>query len=482
MSLRNSRGVSAGICWTLLLLVGCAVPAERGERGPLMSLPDAWSGRTIGTSQPALSSEWWWDYADETARALVSEALAANPDLAGTAARLLQSVAAARLKTADREVTAGLALSAGRSKNNFIGFPLVAGVPVIRSSSYELALDLSWEPDVWGRLAAGEQAAVSDVRAAAADLAGARLSLVGATLAAWYGLVEATAQRALAVRTLGVWDRHAELVERRHRSGLRPALDRRTVAANRAAAAAELSERGRLEQAAIRSLEVLLGRYPSAELAATNSFPSLERSVPAGLPVELLQRRADLVAAEARLRSAEFRVDQARADFYPHLTLSGSMGMRGENPSDLFDDDFSVWSLFGHALQPLVDGDRLQSRWELVDARAAEAMAGFRSTLLAAVSEVETRLSADEWNAETEAALEVASREADAALSLAGDRYRGGLIDLVTLLDSQRSAHRAAGALLSLRYARVRNRIELHLALGGGFDVSSLGPGPEGTP
>lgn len=481
MSLCNSRAGIAGLCWGLLLLAGCDVPVERGERGPLMALPDAWSGRTVETSQPELSSEWWWDYTDETARALVAEALAANPDLAGMGARLLQSVAAARLKTADREVTAGLGLSAGRSKNNFIGFPLVAGVPVIRSSSYELALDLSWEPDVWGRLAAGEQAAVSDVRAAAADLAGARLSLVGATLAAWYGLVEATAQRALAERTLAVWDRHAEVVERRHRSGLRSALDRRTVAANRAAAAAELSQRGLLEQAAIRSLEVLLGRYPSAELAATNSFPSLERNVPAGLPVELLQRRADLVAAEARLRSAELRVDEARADFYPQVTLSGSVGMRGEDPSDLFDDDFSVWSLFGHALQPLVDGDRLQSRWELVDARAAEAMAGFRSTLLAAVSEVETRLSAEAWQAETEAALELASQEADAALSLADDRYRSGLIELVTLLDSQRSAHRAAGALLSLRYARVKNRIELHLALGGGFDIAALGSEPEGT-
>lgn len=469
--------------WTLLLTLGCSVPAERAERESLLNLPDAWSGRTNGASTAAaMSNDWWGDYADDTARALVTEALAANPDLAATAARLLQSVAAARLKTADRAFSAGLGLGAGRAKNNFIGFPLVAGVPVTRASTYELSLDLAWEADLWGRLAAGEQAAVSDLRAAAADLAGARLSLVGATLTAWYGLVEATAQRALAVRTLAVWDQHAEMVDRRHRSGLGSALDRRTVAANRAAAAAELSERGRLEQAAIRSLEVLLGRYPAAELAATSGFPDLASAVPAGLPAELLQRRADLVAAEARLLSAELRVDEARAAFYPRLTLSGSMGTRAESPAHLFDDEFSVWSLFGGAVQPLVDGERLQSRWELVDARAREALAAFRSTLLAAVSEVETRLSADRWLAETELALHDASREADAALNLAGDRYRTGLVELVTLLDSQRSSQRAAGALLSLRYARVRNRIELHLALGGGFDVASLGPVTEINP
>ena len=488
-----------------LIAASCSAPDARGERPPGVTLPQSWSSpaqtatteatieegtgggavaevtgeqtaEEAGEYMGAPAEEVWWSAADDTARALVDEAVANNPDLARTGARLLAAVGTAELITADGDVMASLGLGAARTKTNFIGFPFVAGVPVSRVSTYDLSLDISWEPDLWGRLAAGEQAALSDVQAAAADLAAARLSLVGATLNAWYGLLEAAAQRALAEETLRTWNENAALVDRRHRLGLRPALDRRTVAANRAAAEARWVDRQRLEQEAARSLEILLGRYPAAELAATDTFPSWAAPPEAGVPAELLHRRADLVAAEARLRSAELRVDEARADFYPRFTLTGSVGRRGQHFSDVLDDDFSIWSLMGGVVQPLVDGGRRQSRYDVMDAQAQEALSGFQSILLAAMAEVESLLAAEIWLADGEAALSEASHEADEALVLAQQRYRSGLINLITLLDAQRSSQQAASAWLGLRFARLRNRILLHLALGGGFDVASLGP------
>ncbi len=479
------------LAFLALMAASCSVPEARGERPDGLALPASWSSTAPtatgdsgdahtgdhGAAQVgAVVDQVWWSAADDTARALVHEALAKNPDLARTGARLLAALGTAELIAADGDVIANVGLGAARTKTNFIGFPFVAGVPVSRITTYDLSLDISWEPDLWGRLAAGEKAAVVDVQAAAADLAAARLSLVGATLNSWYALLEAAAQRTLAEETLATWDENTALVDRRHRLGLRPALDRRTVAANRAAAEASWIDRLRLEEEAARSLEILLGRYPAAELAATEGFPSWGAPPEAGVPAELLHRRADLAAAEARLRSAELRVDEARADFYPRFTLTGSVGARGQHFSDVFDDDYSVWSLLGGLVQPLLDGGRRQSRYDVIDAQAKEALAAFQSTLLAAMAEVESLLAAEVWLASGESALDEASREADEALVLARERYRSGLVSLITLLDAQRSSQQAASASLALRFARVRNRIHLHLALGGDFDVASLGP------
>ena len=144
--------------------------------------------------------------------------------------------------------------------------------------------------------------------------------------------------------------------------------------------------------------------------------------------------------------------------------------------SDLFDDDYSIWSLLGGAVQPLLDGGRLNARYDVMDAQAQEALSAFQSTLLAAMAEVESLLAGEIWLADLEAALSVVSREADEALVLAQQRYRSGLTNLITLLDAQRSSQLAGGEWLAQRFARVRNRIRLHMALGGDFSADSLSP------
>lgn len=454
------------------LLGGCETPPEARTRTVALEIPNDWSGADgIEATVPV---DWWTAFGGATLAALVAEALANNPDLKSLAARLDRARAQVDLVGAERLPTLDLDATASRTKRNFIGFPGGAGggdeVFATRTSLYGLSLATTWELDVWGRVAALQQAAIQDQQAVAADLAGARLSLAGNVARAWIDLVETTLQVDLAARNVESWQRTERLVRRRYEQGLRPALDLRLTASNRAGAEALLAQRERLREDAARRVDVLLGRYPSGELATTSGLPVLDPVVPPGLPVQLLARRADLAAAERRLESAELRVAASRAAFYPRLALTASVGTSAPHVGDVLDGDFGVWSILGQAVQPIFEGGRLRAEVEIAEADADAEIAFFTATLLAAFAEVEGALDADARLAAEEASLAVASEEANGARSLASERYASGLTDVVTLLEAERTANAADRSLLTARRARVAARIDLYMALGGGFD------------
>ncbi|RKY16349.1 MAG: hypothetical protein DRQ55_18160, partial [Planctomycetota bacterium] len=431
-----TRAVLVGL---LVLLAGCETPPERVERALEIELPSDWSGSTGGTEQ--LAGHWWAQLDDGVLGGLVQQALLANPDLTRAASRVAEARALAVVVGADLLPRLEAGLAAARTKTNFVGLPVGGdGLPTSRFSSYELSLGASWELDLWGRLADREEAALARADAAYVDLQGVRLSLAGAVLRAGLRLLEAQAQRDLAERSAESWRENDALVQRRYRQGLVPALAARQVGTSLAGALARVAERRRNEQDASIALSVLLGAPPELRLDAGQAFPALREELPAGLPVTLLARRPDLVAAERRLMAAELDGEAARKDFYPRLVLTGAVGTSSDQLSDLLDGDFGVWSIAGNLLQPIFEGGRLRAGVELADARAAAALADFASTLLTALGEVQSALLAEELLAEVEAALAQASEHATVARQLAADRYRSGLTDLLTLLDVQRLA------------------------------------------
>ena len=465
----------------LAALAACAPERQaRRTRDALpFGLPADWSAAQGDTAAPGLG--WWRDFGGQPLEALLREAQTANPDLAATAARLAAADALVDVVGADRLPQLDVGLDRNRSRQLFPGFPFAGSAPMATTSDvYRLALNASWELDLWGRLAAAEGAAARDAAAVAADLIAARLSLTGAVVRAWVGLIEAQQQLALAEDNLAAWTSSRELVERRYRSGLRSAVDLRLLRASEAAAAERLAARRQALGQASRTLELLLGRYPSADLAAAPDLPVLDTLAPPGLPTLLLARRPDLAAAELRLAAAELRIDQARADFYPRFALTGAYGTTSTDLDDLLSGDFRVWSVAGQLVQPLFQGGRLEARVAEADARSAEALALFTGAVLTACAEVEGALDAEALLAEREADLEVAAREARGGADLARDRYARGLLDVITLLETERGAQNAEIAVLTVRRARLDARVDLILALGGGFDAADAVPPADG--
>ena len=459
----------------LSLLVACASSPDVEYPELPYRAPTDWSAAAGTEIRPGTAGAgkafWWEEFGDPRLTALLQEALIGNPDLRATAARVARAAAQASIAGADSYPRAGLSAEGSRSRQNFVGLPIPGSTGIItnRFNSFGVSLDISWEIDLWGRLRAGHSAAIADSEAAWIDLQGAYLSLLGQVSKAWFAAVEARQQVRLAEVSVETYRDTHQQVETRFDRGLRPARDVRLAKSNLSSAEADLASRRRLEDRARRQLEILVGRYPAALVEAAGTLPTLDARVPSYLPADIVSHRPDLASLERRVAASRLRVDQARAALYPRISLTASGGTSSNELGDLVDGDFSVWRIAANAMQPLFQGGRLLAGIDVAEAGEHEALAQWVSATLRAYSEVESSLAAEAWLAESEASLRSASSEANAASDSTLERYSRGLDDIVTLLTAQRTAVQAESRLLDVQRQRLEARIDLHLALGGGF-------------
>ena len=423
--------------------------------------------------------EWLTSFGEPGLEAAVLSALEGNQDLRAAAARVDQAAAQARIAGADLYPQVSAGARSTRQKQRFIGFPIPGSggdePPSSLSTSYGVSLDVSWEADLWGRIRAGRRAAEADLLAAREELEAARLSLAAQTAKAWLAATEARLQRELAQRSVEAYRESYESIRRRYALGVRSALDLRLIATQLHGAEALLASREDQYARALRQLEILQGRYPSAQAEVGDDLPSLGDPVPAGLPAQMLERRPDLRAAERRLEAAGLRVAQAKAARYPTLRLTASGGLISNELSDIASGDFDVWSFATNFFAPLFQAGRLKAQVEGSEGVLEQNLYAYAAATLTAFQEVENALNSERLLRERQHALGNAAAQARAAEELADTQYRSGVSDILALLESQRRSLEAEGQLLSVRLQSLTNRIDLHLALGGGFEA---GPAP----
>jgi NodT family efflux transporter outer membrane factor (OMF) lipoprotein len=414
---------------------------------------------------------WWEDFDDPVLDTLVIHALERNHDLAAAAWRVNQSLALARIAGADLWPQVGLDARAARAKNNFIGLPIPGGGDVLTSysTSYDLGLAVSWEIDLWGRIRSAKSAATADFQASWAEFEGARLSVASQTARAWFDLIAARELKALAETTLVTFESTVDRTRQRYERGLTSSLDLRLALTNAANARAAVAAQERFEAAAARRVEVLTGRYPSGEVVSPDRLPDAPAAVPGGLPADLIARRPDLAALERRAAAAASRVSEAKASLYPRISLTAGGGTSSGELQDLVDPDFSVWNLAANILQPIFQGGRLRQNVKFNEAAVRAAVEDFAAGALRAYAEVENALTADATLAAELEHISEAARQSRAAERLADAQYRAGLTDFINVLESQRQAIRAESDLILARAERLAARVDLYLALGGGF-------------
>jgi multidrug efflux system outer membrane protein len=418
--------------------------------------------------------DWWTGFADPVLDSLVVEALGGNLDIHAALARVDAAAAAARITRADQWPQLSASARAQKSESKIIGLPIPGGdIITVRSEQYGVSLDLSWEIDLWGRIRKGEEASLAELEASWADLAAVRQSIAGQTAKAYFALLEAERQVAFADTSVESVSRTVEQVRHRYEQGVRSSLDLRIALTTLANVEALRVRRREQRDAAARQLEILLGRYPAAAVATGGSMPHLDGAVPGGLPSELLIRRPDLVAAERRYAAAESRVSQSRRAFFPRITLTGSSGTTSNDLEDLVDLDFGVWNIAAGLVQPIFQGGRLRANLSQSHARADLSLAAYVQALLRAFGEVEQTLTAETLLADRERHVAEAARQSRAAYRLAQREYDAGLADYISVLETQRSAISSSSELIAVQRERLDARINLHLALGGGFDIES---------
>ena len=460
--------ISLGACSTLQ-----GVPDMVGEAEMVFPVapeaPTVWAA--AGVVQGIPESDWLAQFNDETMIALVNEALVANPSLRAQYYAVQAAQAQARAIYGRSLPAVSASASAGGVSNYIEALDQRSN-----ETSYGLGLDASWQVDLWGRIRSGIDAAEADVLASEADLASAQLSIVAQTAIAWIDLNTALALERVAVETYEARQRTLDLTERRFARGLSTALGVRTARTSLASAEASIAARRQASANAVRRLEILVGRYPAAALEAPARIPELDPIHVAGNPAMLLSRRPDIAASEARLTAAGLRAEQARLAMLPGLTLSGSVSNSEDDISDIFDPSRFAARLIASLAAPIFNGGALKADADAARSRALAAVETYASATLAAWREVEDAITADQLLAKQEEAQSVALEEARLAEDLATRQYTNGLVSIFDLINSQTARLNAESNLISASASRAINRIQFHLALGGGLPVAAPAP------
>ena len=459
----RSAHLCAGVAVVALAaaLGGCALKAPpsttelQKEALPHTALPPAWTAG--GASAQPVAERWLASFDDPALTALVGESLAYNADLQVAAARVEQ--AGGYLKVASGSLLPSVGVAGVWSGASGSGGGLNG-----------IFLNASLELDVWGRLRYGEAAAQQQLLAVQADYAYARQSLAATVAKSWFVAIEASLQLAIVRDTLHSAETLLQLAQDRLRVGIG---NEQAVADAQASVS---SYRDTLRQTelsrvqALRALELLLGRYPAAEIAVAQALSPLPPPVPVGLPSQLLERRPDVVAAERRVAAAFNRVGEARAAQLPRISLTAGVSGISSDVLVLQDRNNPAWGIGGNLLAPLYQGGVLRAQVEIRSAEQKESVAAYAATGQRAFGEVEGALAAEFALRDRSVQLDAVVRDNERALQLALVQLRVGSADARAVQQRQLALYSARTARLKVQTEQLAQRVNLHLALGGAFD------------
>ncbi len=448
----------------LLVIAGCAAPPPSPTQPEILeeALPettDVAASWATAASKGAVEDGWLQSFGDQRLEALAEEVLMNNPGLQALSANLDGAAAAARQAGASLAPVVSIGGGAGASER--------AGV---NTQSAGAALNIGWELDVWGRLASAAASAEAAFEAAESDFEFARQSLVAQTAKAWFLATDASQQVAIADESVAIHTQLLEIAQVRQDVGRASAQD--VFLARSDLARAEEKQRSAQSalQASLRSLELLLGRYPSADIEAAENFLAVPPPVPAGVPSGILERRPDIVAAERRVVSAFQATESAIAAKLPSIGLSLAGGRSSSELIDLIGASQNFWSTAANFVAPIDVGGGLQAQVDIETAQQEAAIAAYGQAALRAFAEVEQALSNETLLAEREGFLEAASEDDQRAYDASKAQYDVGKIDMLSLLQMQARVLLSRAELVHLKSTRLAQRVDLHLALGGSFD------------
>ncbi|MDA3960280.1 MAG: efflux transporter outer membrane subunit [Planctomycetota bacterium] len=455
-----------GLLAASLLLSACVGnPDTREEVAEQQEVPMAeqWAE---GAADGKVADNWIDSFQDATLTAMVAEAMANNSSLAQVAGRVSEAEAQATLAGAQLKPTVSAALGATGTDGG---------------SAFGAGLQASWELDVWDRMGQAAEAAVQDLLAAQSDLVGARNLIAARVSDAWFLSISARQQLELATNIRNAYKATRETTEKRKNAGTAQPGELELARSDEASAEAKVREKEGALKNAQRALEILLGRYPGAELEVVPELPPLPAPPPAGMPSALLERRPDVVAADRRVNAAFNRTGSARAARMPRIQLTANVGTTSGSLSDALNPSNALWNLGAGLVAPIFDGGRLKAEQAVATAQQEQAVAGYRDVALNAFKEVEDGLSNDAVIRNRLTFIQASSDELDKALNIATKRYDAGVIDILALNQVQLRAFTAREQVVALRAEQLRQRVSLYLALGGDFESvpDDLAPSPE---
>jgi multidrug efflux system outer membrane protein len=484
MTTRASMRRFASLGFVIAFWSGCAVGPDY-ER-PIVDTPDSYrraESAPEATDEPESIAErgWWEVFDDQQLRLYLQEALENSWDIKIAAARVLQAAAAARVVRSQffPNIAAGGDVVAARASE--VGFPAVPPGTDPQETIGDVFVSMSaYEVDLWGRIRRASEAARAQLLATEAAQKAVRQTLVSQVAAAYLTLLELDYELDVVERSYDVRSSSLALTTAREEGGvasMQDVVQSRVLVASAAATRVDVLRRREQTE---NELCILLGRNPGPiQRGLRLREQPMRAEIPAGLPSSLLERRPDIRSAEGELIAANANIGEAKAAFFPQLSLTGAFGFQSVSLSDLFTSPARVWQ-FGPTLSlPIFTGGRLTGQYQFAKARFEEAQAQYKKTVQNAFREVSDALIQYQRSREFTERQEEATQARRDATELANTRYEGGVTSYLEVLYNEQELLEAELVLAQAIGSELLSVVEVYRALGGGWQTPADFPAPE---
>ena len=465
------------------LVAACALSAcGMAPFGPNFQRPALDLPTTLTSSGTATSVDWlvWWKgFNDPVLDGLLQEAASNSQDLALATARIAEARATLDQNASNFYPSVDLNASATRRRASENSASFQPGANPY-SNDRQLGLSASYELDFWGKYARADEAAKARLLAQAASRGTVLTTLYANVAQSYFALRALDAQQTLGEQTLATRTENLRLQNRRFTAGVIGELDLRQAESEAAGIQAALQQTVQNRSNAESSLAVLLGRKPTdianPVLARGADLGTLyaAQAIPADLPSDVLTRRPDVVAAEQNLIAANADIGQARAAYFPKLSLTAGLGYQSKDLSDLFNPASLLWNLVGNLTQPIFRAGAIDAVVAASNARQQQALATYTQTVQNAFRDVHDALNNVAAGRDITATTAKRIDALRSTLRLADLRYKNGYSSYLDVLNAQRDLAQAESGLIDIQRGQLNAVVSLYKALGGGWDAASV--------
>jgi outer membrane protein, multidrug efflux system len=464
--------------FSLVLLAGCTVGPNYHR--PDVAVAPTWKEqppwRTADPKDSIPKGQWWSIFSDPELDQYEAQALKANQTIEAARYQLQQARASARISQAGLFPQLSAGVVAQRSRTS-AGRPTTTGIPLVApatTSDFLIPFNLTWEADLFGGVRRSVESANAAYQASAAGLENTRLVITSELAVDYFTLRELDAEIAVVDASVEYQAKSLQLVQNRHAGGIASGLDvaQQETQLNSTKTQATLlrRQRAQFEHAIAALTGVPASSFSIPAKSLTTSLPV----VPTGMPSDVLERRPDIAQAERIMASENAQIGVAKSAFYPAISLSATGGFESSEVGKIINASTGFWALGANVTEAIFSGGRRKAQLDFAQSGYGASVADYRQTVLTAFQEVEDSLSGLSVLAEAAQTQQLSVEAAQRALKIANDRYTGGLVtylDVInaqeTLLESQRLATQILGQ-------RLVTSVTLVKALGGGWDASSL--------
>jgi NodT family efflux transporter outer membrane factor (OMF) lipoprotein len=466
---RRMLAIFAAIC---LVVTACTVGPDYHR--PIAVAPPVYKelpGWKVAQPQDeALRGAWWELFQDPQLNALEEQVNISNQNLAAAEAQVRQARAVIQAARASYfpTLSAGADVTRSRSSAN------VKSGPSTTLTQYNLPMDASWEPDLWGRVRRNVESQRANAEASLADLESVRLSAQATLAQSYFALRIQDTQRQLLEATVATYQRSLAITQNRYAVGVASRADVAQAETQLKSTQAQLMDVGVQRAQLEHAMAVLVGKPVATFSIPVAPLTTSPPAIPVGVPSELLERRPDIAGAERRMAAANAQIGVAKAAFYPNLTLSATLGFASIAAGNWASLASRVWALGAAISETVFDGGLRKAVSEEAMATYDATVASYRQTVLTAFQDVEDNLAALRILEDEARVQDEAVQAARQALTVVMNQYQAGTLGYLDVVVTQATALTNERGAVDIYGRRMIAAVLLIKAVGGGWNASTL--------